>query len=105
MNRAEILERLTNLDEVIDYTEKRIERNANWYNEVLSIDLWNNAEILKKRIRRDKKRLVYLNLGFQMLLHDLNKSERQRTIESKEFQEWQIYLKAELQSIKLKKQL
>ena len=105
MTRAEILERLTNLDEVVDYTEKRIERNANEYNKLSSLNLWNNAELLMWRIKNDKKRLGYLNLGFQMLLYDLNKSERQRTIESREFQEWQIYLKAELQSIKLKKQL
>ena len=105
MTRAEILERLTNLDEVVDYTEKRIERNENEYNKLSSLNLWNNAELLMWRIKNDKKRLGYLNLGFQMLLYDLNKSERQRTIESREFQEWQIYLKAELQSIKLKKQL
>jgi len=105
MTRAEILERLTNLDEVIDYTEKRIECNANEYNKLANLALWNNAERLQKYIKHDKKRLVYLNLGFQMLLHDLNKSERQRTIESREFQEWQIYLKSELQSIRLKKQL
>jgi len=105
MTRAEILERLTNLDEVINYTNSRIERNVNEFNKLSSMALWNNAERLQKYIRHDKKRLCYLRLGFQMLLHDLNKSERQRTIESKEFQEWQIYLKAELQRIKLEKKL
>ena len=38
-------------------------------------------------------------------LKNTYKTNRQRTIESREFQEWQIYIKAELQSIKLKKQL
>ena len=48
MTRAEILERLTNLDEVIDYTEKRIECNANEYNKLANLALWNNAERLQK---------------------------------------------------------
>ena len=105
MIRAEIIQRLAEVDELIVNLEKRIERNIKEYNKLTDLSLWNNAERLQKYIKHDKKRLGYLNLGFQMLLHDLNKSERQRTIESREFQEWQIYIKAELQSIKLKKQL
>lgn len=105
MSRAEIIQRLAEVDELIVNLENRIERHTKEYNKLSSLALWNNAERLQKYIKHDKKRLTYLNLGFQMLLHDLNKSERQRTIESRDFQEWQIYLKAELQSIKLKKQL
>jgi len=105
MTRAEILERLTEVDQLIVNLERRIERHVKEHSKLSDLALWNNAERLSKYIKHDKKRLTYLNIGFQMLLHDLNKSERQRTIESREFQEWQIYIKAELQSIKLKKQL
>jgi len=105
MKRIEIIQRLAEVDELIVNLENRIERHTKEYNKLTDLSLWNNVARLGKYIKHDKKRLAYLNLGFQMLLHDLNKSERQRTIESKEFQEWQIYIKAELQSIKLKKQL
>jgi hypothetical protein len=105
MTRAEILERLTEVNQLIVNLENRIERHVKDLNKLSSLALWNNAERLQKYIKHDKKRLTYLTLGFQMLLHDLNKTERQRTIESREFQEWQIYIKAELQRINLKKQL
>lgn len=105
MTRAKILQRMINLDEIINWTETRVDRLTNDLNKYKKLDLFLNNDYLKKQIKQDKKRLVYLNLGYQMLLHDLNKSERQRTIESREFQEWQAYIKAELQIFKLKRQL
>jgi hypothetical protein len=96
---------MINLDEIINWTETRVDRLTNDLKKYKKLDLFLNNDYLKKQIKNDTKRLTYLNLGYQMLLHDLNKTERQRTIESREFQEWQIYIKAELQTFKLKRQL